>query len=69
MTGRLKIDYEDLSTFRHKKLELKDQTAQDHAAERGAREGSNDRDCPMPMPVFRTLLGHARTHYPVEVSV
>ncbi|TFK87286.1 hypothetical protein K466DRAFT_663122 [Polyporus arcularius HHB13444] len=66
MTGRLKIDYEDLSTFRHKKLELKDQTAQDHAAERGAREGGNDRDCPMPMSVFRTLLGHARTHYPVE---
>ena len=66
MTDYMNVDRQALQGMQYHNLEFQ-QTGRAQAQQRGAREDSTDKNCPMPLSLFRTLVEHARTHYPIAV--
>ena len=66
MTDYMNVDRQALQYVQYFNLEFK-QSGRAQAQQRGAREDSTDKNCPMPLTLFRTLVEHARTHYPIAV--
>ena len=69
MTDYMNVDRQALQYVQYFNLEFK-QTGRAQAQQRGAREDSTDKNCQcptVPLTLFRTLVEHARTHYPIAV--